>query len=92
MRVKLRRRGTLIKSSKVNMVMKRYVLDAHVHLAHRVVRLCYTCNGSTPNFILLRTLPMQDEFGGVDTMETGEEPETGQEMAVVLHEVSPPTN
>ena len=31
---------------------------------------------------------IQDELGGGETMETGEEPETGQEMAVVLHEVS----
>lgn len=30
----------------------------------------------------------QDELGGGESMETGEEPETGQEMAVVLHEVS----
>ena len=34
--------------------------------------------------------PMQDEMGGTETMETGEEPETGQEMAVVLHEVNSP--
>ena len=29
-------------------------------------------------------------MGGTETMETGEEPETGQEMAVVLHEVQYP--
>lgn len=27
-------------------------------------------------------------MGGAETMETGEEPEAGEEMAVVLHEVS----
>ena len=31
---------------------------------------------------------LQDEMGGAETMETGEEPEVGEEMAVVLHEVS----